>query len=218
MADKKETKTILLPEGRVINASLFEKDQYAPEKGSPGVPSYKIELAFDPKLVTGQGTVEDELINAACDEWGDPAEDDFLNGVIRSPLLKGDDLAKDREERGKAGDAYKGMIVIRANTFFNLNHQDAPGGIQVYGPDVKEIGPATQNEIYPGCYGQAAVVISAYLMDRKRGVKFYLTAFQKTRDGDKLVSQANYSTLFKPVAGAGSPTADAPAGRRSRRS
>ena len=84
---KKETITILLPEGRLINASLFEKDAYTdPKTQQEGKPGYKIELRFDPAQVTGPGTVEDDLINAACDEWGDEAEkqktdDDFLTAL-----------------------------------------------------------------------------------------------------------------------------------------
>lgn len=201
---KKETKTYLLPEGRLINSSLFEKDAYTPDRGKPGVPSYKVELVFDPAQVTGVGTIEDDIINACCDEWGDAAEQQFLDGIIRSPFLEGDEQAERRAEKGKAGDAYKGKIVIRANTTFNLHGQDAPGGIQVFDEEVKQVGPANQHVIYPGVFGQAAVTISAYSMPDdngrpKKGVKFYLVAFQKTKDGEKLVTAKDASTLFKPV-------------------
>lgn len=217
---KKETITILLPEGRLINASLFEKDAYTdPKTQQEGKPGYKIELRFDPAQVTGQGTVEDDLINAACDEWGDPAEEQFLDGKIISPLLLGDKLAARREEKGKAGDAYRGGIVIRANTMFNLHGQDAPGGIQVYGPDVKPIGPANQQEVYPGCFGQAAVTIGCYTDNRgDKALKFYLSAFQKTRDGEPLVSARDHSTLFKPAQGSAAPAAAAGGRRATRRS
>lgn len=199
MTDKKEVKAFTLPEGRLINSSLFEKDAYTPEKGRAGAPSYKVELVFDPNEVTGVGTVEDDLINAACEEWGDAAEQLFLDGEIRSPLLLGDEHADRRAEKGKAGDAYKGKIVIRANTTFNLNGQDAPGGIKVFDEDAKIVGVANQGIIYPGCYGIAGVTISTYLMDGKKGVKFYLVGFQKTRDGDRLATGFDASTLFKPV-------------------
>ena len=215
---KKETVTLLLPEGRVINESLFEKDAYVdPKTEKAGVPKYKVELAFDPATVTGQGTIEDDLINAACDEWGDSAEKEFLDGEIRSPFLSGDKLAKKREDKGKEGDAYKGKLVVRADTIFNINGQDAPGGIQVYDENVKAIGPAQRAAVYPGMFGQAAVVISCYLDNAgDKAMKFYLSAFQKTKDGDKLVTSSDHSTLFKPV---GKPVQGAgEASTRSRRS
>ncbi|HZX69782.1 MAG TPA: ssDNA-binding protein [Rhodanobacter sp.] len=193
--------TFLLPEGRVINEALFEKDAYVdPRTEKAGTPFYKIELAFAPEAVTGQGTIEDDLIEAACQEWGDSAEKEFLDGSIRSPFLDGDKLAKKRADKGKEGEAYKGTIVIRANTLFNLNGQDAPGGIQVYDENVKAIGPAQRAAIYPGMYGQCAVTILCYLDNGgDKAMKFYLSAFQKTKDGEKLIASSDHSSLFKPV-------------------
>ena len=49
MADnevKKQRHT--LPQGRVINHSLFQRDIYKDERGNEADPTYKIELAFDP--------------------------------------------------------------------------------------------------------------------------------------------------------------------------
>ena len=197
MADKKEVKVFLLPEGRLINSSLFEKDAYTPERGQPGKPMYKIEVAFDPKDVAGAGTFEDDLITAACVEWGDAAEEKFLNGGIHSPLLNGDDMAAKRAEKGKQGDPYKGKLVLRANTQFNLHGQDAPGGIQVWDEKVKPITVANQQAIYPGCYVQIAVTLQCYSMEEKF-VTCYLAAVQKTRDGDPLVATRDTSVLFKP--------------------
>ncbi len=142
-----EVKTFLLPEGRVINASLFEKDTYTDAQGNAGKPSYKIEVAFEPDDVEGEGTIEDALIDHACEKWGDGAEKDYLDGKMRSPLLDGDKLAEKREARGKPGDAYKGKLVIRAHTLFNKDGEDAPGGIQVWNDD-NPVGPiiAAQRE------------------------------------------------------------------------
>lgn len=194
MADKKEVETILTPEGRLINEALFEKDKF----DDKATASYKIEMAFDPDDLAD---VEKALGKAAADKWGAGAEDEYFNGDIVDPLLDGNRLAKRREEKGKAGDAYKGKVVIRAHTIFNMHGQDAPGGIAVYGPDVAEIGPAQRQEVYPGCYGQAALTIDTYIESKtdKKALMFYLSAFQKTRDGERLVTQRDYSEVFKPV-------------------
>ena len=215
-ATKSEPKTeVSFPEARLINASLFEKDVYINPRGKEGTPAYKIEVAFDPKDVEGEKTIEDVIINAACDEWGDDAENLYLDGKIRF-FLDGDKLAKGREERGKAGDAYKGTLVLRSNTIYNKDGVDGPGGIQVYAPDVSEITVANQGEIYPGCYVIIAGTFHCYIDDDgDKCMKLYLSAVQKTRDGERLVAQRDRSTLFKPV-GRTAAAAEG-GGRRSRK-
>ena len=195
-----EVQTITLPEGRVINCDLFERDAYKPEGGTEGKPMYKAEIAFEPDDVEGEDTVEDDLIEAACNKWGDGAEEEFLEGDIIDPRLDGDKLAKKREANDKDGDAYKGKLVIRPNTMFNQHGEDGPGGIYVVGPDNKPILAAESHKVYPGCYGIAIVTISTYTDSRgDKALKFYLVAFQKTRDGDKLVTGRDYSSMFKKV-------------------
>lgn len=184
--------TFTLPEGRVINHSLFKKDAF----DDKSVPSYKIELAFD-KDSAEMADLEDMLLDAADQRWGAGAGDD---PDLVLPLLDGDKLAKKREKKGKQGDAYKGMIVIRSNTIYNLDGQDGPGGIQVFDADAAPIEPARQGEVYQGCYGIGAVNIGFYEdNDGNNAIKLYLAAFQKTRDGERLVTASDRSTLFKPV-------------------
>ncbi len=194
MTEKKEIKRILLPEGRIINHSLFVKDQF----NDDATPGYKIEMAFEPDDLD---PVEGELAAAALAKWGAGADDAYYDEKIISPVLYGDRLAQRREEKGKQGDAYMGKLVIRAHTIFNKHGQDGPGGVQVYGPDVAEIGGAQAHEIYAGCYGQAVVTIGTYDESRSgdHALMFYLSAFQKTRDGEPLVSAADHSEMFKPV-------------------
>lgn len=194
MADE-ETKTAdvqTLPVGRVINCSLFKKDQF----NAKSVPKYKIEIAF-PKDSDAEIDIEEMLLDAADDYWGKGASDDE---DLVLPLIDGDKLAKKRAKKNKDGSAYEGMIVIRADTVYNKDGTDGPGGIQVFDEDVEPIEPARQGEIYPGCYGQAAVVIGKYEDDEgNNALKFYLSAFQKTADGEKLIKAADRSGLFKPV-------------------
>jgi len=189
-----EIQRFTTPEGRLINAALFEKDKFSEES----IPAYKLELAMEDGDAIAD--LEEALAAAALEKWGAGADEDYFAGNIRSPLLDGNKLAARREEKGKAGDAYKDMVVIRPHTKFNRHGQDAPGGIQVYGPDVSTIEPANQQAIYPGCYGVAAVTISTYLtISGDKALMFYLSAFQKTRDGEVLAAAADHSTAFKPV-------------------
>ena len=179
----------LLPVGRVINHSLFRKEQFN-EKATP---SYKIELAFD------KGELDDfhnQCLDYANETWGAGAEDSVI-----IPIKDGDEMAAKRKKDGKPGDAYAGKDVIRANTIYNKDGDDGDGGVQVLNVDVSPIGPANASEIYLGCLGIAAVTFGNY-QDQATGnnaITLYLAAFQKTADGDRLVTAKDYSGLFKPV-------------------
>lgn len=211
MSEKNTVTRLALPEGRVINVSLFEKEAYQGQEGSaPGTPLYKIELAFDP---TDLVKAEDALVAAAVAKWGAAAEADYDNGKIASPILDGNVIKSAREERKKDGSAYENKLVLRASTAFNRHGINGPGGIYVCGPDASEITPAQADEIYRGMYGIAIVSPKAWVAGNARGVKFYLVAFQKTRDGERLGSALDYSTLFEPVKGVTEPGARA---RRTR--
>lgn len=190
--DRETTDEFTLPGGRLINSSFWVKDQF----NDKAVPSYKSEIAI-PKDSEELADLEDRLIRAADDHWGKGAGDDE-DLVI--PFISGDKLAKKREKRGKDGDAYRGMTVIRANTIYNLHGDDAPGGIDVFDQDVERISPANQGQIYNGCYGEVGVVIGFYEDDDgNNAMKFYLNSFQKTKDGERLRKSSDRSSLFKPV-------------------
>ena len=205
MTDKQEVQVHTLPEGRVINCALFEKDVYTDKQGNAGKPSYKIEVAFEPEDVEGEGTFEDQLIEAAIEKWGTDAEGDFLTGKIRSPFLDGDKLAAKREKNGKPGNAYVGKLVIRPHTLFNRDGRDGPGGIAVWDEgdsgEIASIEPMQGDaQVYPGMYGKVAVTIGSYEdRDGEPCLMLYLAAFQKTKDGEKLMSPRDTSKLFAPV-------------------
>ena len=197
-----------LPEGRLINHSLFVKDAF----NDAATPAYKLELALedDDQIAA----LEDRVFDALIARFGDQVEQDE-DVVI--PLLDGDKLAKKRERRGKEGDAYKGKIVVRASTIYNGQGEDGPGGIQIFGPDARPIEVARKQEVYQGCYGIAGVTLGTYeTADGAPGAKFYLAAFQKTRDGERLVSASDRSTLFKPLAGSSEGSAGSPRRRKAR--
>ena len=205
MTEERQSKPMVTtPEGRLINNSVFAKDIYKdPVTQKEGEPSYKLELAFEAGALDD---LDEELGRAAEANWGAGAYDEYWDGKIRSPILSGDELAKRREARGKTGEAYAGMDVIRAHTQFNEFGADAPGGIFVIGPDAKtRIEAVAQQEIYNGCYGCARLTIDTYIESntQRRALMFYLNAFQKTRNGDPLFTQQDHAGAFKPVGGGG---------------
>lgn len=197
------------PKGRLINSALFERDIFTDAKGNEGKAKYNIELAFEPDDVNGEGTedeptLEDRLIKYAVDKWGAGAEEDFLEGNIRSPLLNGDALAKRREKKGKVGDAYKGLVVIRAATLYNRHGEEAPGGIQVWDEDLQAIEPVDREKVYNGSYGAARLSIGDYVTtddegEERNALMFYLSAYQYQGEGERLFAAADTSTAFAKV-------------------
>lgn len=193
MADQQTEQKVITVRGRLINESLFVKDKY----DEKAVPKYRVELAIpddDPSLEK----IEDALLDFADDLWGDGAGDDE---DLVLPLKDGNALKKRREKKGKDGEAYADMTVIRADTIYNKDGIDGPGGIQVFDQDVEPIDAARKGEIYPGCYIEAALAIGGYENNEGfNALKFYLQAVQKVAEGEKLVKASDRSSLFKPVA------------------
>ena len=209
-----ETKVVVLPEGRLINESLFEKDKF----NDRAVASYKVEIAFDDSV--DFEALEDAFYAAVVDEWGEGAGDKYENDEVILPYIEGNVLAARREEKGKPGDAYKGMTVLRAHTIFNKDGNDAPGGVQVYDEDVSDVSGANRSIIYNGCYGEVGVTVGCYVDSDsgKYAVMLYLVAFQKKKDGERLVTAADHSKLFKPVGKkAGGRSTGRAGGRRGRK-
>lgn len=198
--DKKEVARLNTPVGRLINSALWEKDVYTTERGQEATPKYKVELAFDE--TDEFAAFEDAVVAAAIDFFGDDAEEDYNEGRVRSPILVGDDLAEEREKKGKSGDAYRGKLVIRASTIYNRNGEDAPGGVYVCGPDAKELDFAERGKVYNGCHGIASVTLNPHpgIAGGLPGVSLYLNGFQKVEDGDPLRG-VDPSTLFSPMMG-----------------
>lgn len=218
MADKPKTETFVLPEARVLVVNLLERDVYKDKDTlAEGKPKYKVVLAFEPSQVTGEGTIEDKMADAIEAAYGGDTAQEWLDGRIDriSPLKDGNEIAKEREAEGKDGAANKGKIILSADSIYNKDGKPDAGGFLIYGADNTPYSQAKHGDLYSGMYGCAAVTLHAYKdYPRKgdRGVKCYLSQFQKTREGPKL--QAEKSSLFKPVAGATS--APSSEGRRRR--
>lgn len=215
---KPAEKPFSMPEGRLIYHNLFVRGTYKdPAGGKESDPRYSAELVFDPAQVWGEGVEVHETILEFLDRTeGKAVGDAYHDGKIHGPFVDGNVLAADREARGKDGSVYKGKLILRPTNKFNAAGDDAPGGIQVYGPDTSKISLVLGNqaEVYNGCYGIVGVKLYTYQvpMTKQLAISTRLVAFQKTRDGDRIGGTADYSSLFQPVGGAAAPAA----GRRSR--
>lgn len=211
MAEKAKNKQINLPEGTLINFALFERDAYKdPDTGVEGEPYYKAEVAIPRKY---EKNILGEIEDAAYEAFGDEGADAVVDGEIRLPFIDGDELADDRAERGKPGDAYRGCVVVRASTAFNIEGDKGPGGVEVYNEDVELLEATSQQdrkEIYAGCKVIVRVTISFFKLKDKRdkkdypfgyGCKLYLVAVQKVGDGERLAQGSDSKSAFKPVGG-----------------
>lgn len=225
---KEETKqkdVFLTGEGRLINHALFTKDKFDEKSAA----KYRIEMVF-PKADLANPESElsklaQKVYDFAAENYGEAIYLDFDppeqgKTMIATGFKDGDKYAAKREKAGKPGDAYKGMLILRADSIYDKEGQDGSAGIATFGEGGTEdpIGPANSSRIYGGCFGNAAVTNYAYESnDGEPCVKFYLEGFQKTKDGDKLAKGKNFEGVFKPLAGRPAASGDAPAGGGRRR-
>lgn len=183
MAQKTKVTT---PEFRVSFPHLFEA-QKAP---NGNVAKFSVVMLFDKSV--DLAPLRQIANEAVVERWPDPAK---RPKNLRNPF--------------RDGDTEKPHIEGYQNvTFITASGLRKPG---VVGPDVQPIMDAAQ--IYPGCYGRAAVVAYAYDNAGNRGVAFGLQNFQKTREGDPLGGGGRPEDDFGPVDDAESEGAKATAAK-----
>lgn len=141
-----------------------------------GKPKYGCTLIF-PK--EARAALEKHVAEVIKAQWGEKGIEKARNGMIKSPFLAGDG----KEARNKTtGELHPGMgpdvffIRVQAN-------EDRPPVVRYKDPNI----PATQEEVYSGCYGFA--VINAFAWNNPQngdGVSFGIQYFQKTKDGERI--------------------------------
>ena len=163
------------PTCRVSYAQSLFKARSQNKDGSN--PKFGATLIY-PKT-TDRAPFDDALRAAIVGEWGEKGLDKVRNGLIKTPFLPGDG----KEARNKqTGDLHPGMgpdvwfIRVQANA-------DRPPILRFRSATV----PATEEEIYSGCYGFAVLSAFAWHNDQNGdGVSFGIQYFQKTGEGDRL--------------------------------
>ena len=210
MAQQKER--VHTPVGRLGFNALWEKDTYKDEKtGAESEPKYKADLILSTddtadlwdlvyaEAMEGSGLTEDQLDAA------------IQSGMFGVPIKDGDEIAANREARGKNGDAVKGKEVLRAGTAFNANGDNAPGGVFVVDENNEQVEWDKRGKVYLGCDMMLSISFSYYKTGTSQGVTAYLNGAQYVGDNERLGQDK--SKLFAPLAG----QAAAPRGRRGRK-
>ncbi len=183
------------PRCRVSFAQQLFKPR-SQEEGKP--PKYGCTLIFKKE---DRPILEKELLKVITAEWGDKGLEMAKNGLIKSPFLAGDG----KEARNKeTGEIHPGLgpdvffIRVQAN-------EDRPPVIRYKDPNI----PATPEEVFSGCYGNAVVNSFAWHHPTNgNGVSFGIAFFQRTggTDDDKLGGdggQVDANKYFEKIEDAG---------------
>lgn len=198
MADKVQYMT---PPGTLVVEHVWAKHTYKDPRGKEGKPQYQAVVAFDRD---GDKSDLDDLFDIIYDmavaEWGEGAAKDIDNGVIKIPIRDGDAVAKDREQKGKSGDATRGKDVLQAATIYNLDGDDADGGIWVVDAEGNQVEWDRKRMIYPGAKVRLSITLDTYKVDN-RGVCAYLNGLQFVEDGERIGGgdrQSMFSAVVTP--------------------
>jgi hypothetical protein len=133
------------------------------------------------RMADGTMKTWEEIVGAVIVEtWGEKGLERAAKGLIKSPFLTGDG----KEARNKeTGELHPGMgpdvffIRVQAN-------EDRPP--KVFASATATI-PATQEDVYSGCYGFAVLNAFAWHNDENGdGVSFGINMFFKKADGEKI--------------------------------
>lgn len=155
----------------------FAHQLFKPRAQEDGKPKkYGATLIFS---LEHRAALEKHVAQVIKDQWGPEGLEKAKKGLIKSPFLAGDG----KEARNKAtGDLHAGMgpdvffIRVQAN-------EDRPPVVRYKSANI----PATEEEVYSGCYGFAVVNCFAWHNPQNGdGVSFGISYFQKTRDGERL--------------------------------
>ena len=121
--------------------------------------------------------MDNAVKNVLIAQWGDKGLERAKAGLIKSPFLDGNG----KEARNKkTGELHPGF---GPDVFF-LRVQSIRAPTLRY---KSEHLPATEDEIYSGCYGKA--VLNAFAWNNAQngdGISFGIQFFQKIKDGDRL--------------------------------
>jgi hypothetical protein len=155
----------------------FAQSLFKPRSVSGGAEKYGCTLIFEKN-------VDRRLLDAAVrfcivETWGEKGLQRAKDGLIKSPFLDG----AGKEGRNKeTGEFQPGMgpdvFFIRPSATV-----DYPPIVLYRSPNI----PATEEEVYSGCYGFA--VLNAFAWNNSQsgdGVSFGIKMFQKKSDGERL--------------------------------
>lgn len=135
---------------------------------------------------------EKALVEVLENQWPKDGIDRFKRGLIKSPILAGD--GKEAHNK-KTGVLNPGM---GADVFFIRTSAtvEFPPAVRWRSATI----PATEEEVYSGCYGFA--VLNAFAWNDPRngdGISFGIRYFQKTGEGEKFGGDFNPEKYFQKI-------------------
>lgn len=135
------------------------------------------------KVISYRGSMlslEDIVGTVILEQWGEAGLTKARAGLIKSPFIGGDG----KEARSKkTGELHPGMgpdvFMIRPTA-----NGDRPPMVSA---SATAVVPATEKDVYSGCYGFAVLNAFAWHNDQNGdGVSFGIQCFYKKRDGERL--------------------------------
>jgi len=170
MAKQRYRNNVITPEARL--SYPYVVDQLVTQIDGRVVEKWCVDLLFSKDTdLSALDNIVKELIK---EQWPDATPQ--LVKKIRTPFKDGNDKL-DKEGNVKPG--YHDTIFITIDTKRSAPVLRAANGEPMTADQGRE-------EIYGGCYGRALVNGGTYDHMGNKGVKFYLSALQKTRDGEPL--------------------------------
>lgn len=175
---------ITTQEGRVAYPSIFKAKKVEingvakidSKTGQP-VNMYSVVLIF-PKNSQAVKELKAAVVAAAKEKFGDKIPASF-----RNPIKDGDENLDKKTGEIKTG--FEGMNYIQ---FQRREEQGKPTIVDTSHQEILD-----PNEAYGGCYAKINANVAAYDVAGGKGVNFYMNAFMKTKDGERLGGPAPLS-------------------------
>lgn len=151
---------------------------------------------------------------AIVSEWGDKGLENAKNGLIRSPILKGDGKEARIKKGDKAGEIHEGLgpdkFFVRVAT-----RMEAP--VRFRSATIPASYGAGEDQIKSGDYGFAVLHAYTWRHDQNGdGVSFGIDYLQKTKSGDPLggtgAGGVDVDSVFEKVEDAGNAPAETKTG------
>jgi len=189
-----EDTTIVLRNARLVFPNLAEPKPVMRNGRAVGDPKYSVTVLLDDEQQT---EVARELAKAIRAKWpGRNIREDVQYNRLHWPIVSEQQAKSSAEQRGKDGRIYEGYSLLKADSKFPPMLYDGRKQLDPARPDAARI-------FYSGCYANVQLNVSAYdgVSGGKDGVKTYLQAVVKTKDGDRLIGGGVRDEVFAGVEG-----------------
>lgn len=163
------------PDFKTPLARLSYPNLFKPQTKDDGKLQYNCTLLIPKSADIAE--LKASILNVAKEAWPANGVQRLQQGLIKAPLLDGDGPQGLNKKTGERHAGYAGHYFIRC-----IANADRPPRLFN-----KKLHPATQDDIYAGCYVYA--VINAFSWSNPKngdGVSFGMTYVQAAKDGERL--------------------------------